>query len=71
LGAGRGWPADESDNRDPAALGVDHAAAEAAEAASVVGPAELRLGVGDGLSTAEQEYNPTPIINEIRGYVSA
>jgi type III restriction enzyme len=48
LGAGRGWPADESDNRGPAALGVDHAAAEAAEAASVVGPAELRLGVGDG-----------------------
>jgi type III restriction enzyme len=24
---------------------------------------------GDGLSTADQEYNPTPIINEIRGYV--
>jgi len=31
----------------------------------------LGLGFGDGLSTAEQEYNPTPIINEIRGYVSA
>ena len=25
---------------------------------------------GEGLSTEEQEYNPTPIINEIRGYVS-
>jgi type III restriction enzyme len=24
---------------------------------------------GEGLSTEEQEYNPTPIINEIRGYV--
>ena len=35
------------------------------------GQAELGLGFGDGLSTAEQEYNPTPIINEIRGYVSA
>jgi type III restriction enzyme len=23
----------------------------------------------EGLSTAEQEYNPTPIINEVRGYV--
>jgi hypothetical protein len=29
----------------------------------------LALGAGDGLSTTEQEYNPTPIINEIRGYV--
>lgn len=25
----------------------------------------------DGLSTAEQEYNPTPIINEIRQYIAA
>jgi hypothetical protein len=25
---------------------------------------------GEGLSTEEQEYNPTPIINEIRGYVN-
>jgi type III restriction enzyme len=33
------------------------------------GQAELALGAGDGLSTTEQEYNPTPIINEIRGYV--
>jgi type III restriction enzyme len=32
---------------------------------------ELGLGGGDGPSTAEQEYNPTPIINEIRGYVAA
>ena len=28
--------------------------------------AELVLDAGTGLSTAEQEYNPTPIINEIR-----
>ena len=27
----------------------------------------LALQTGDGLSTEEQEYNPTPIINEIRG----
>lgn len=26
---------------------------------------------GDGLSTAEQEYNPTPIINEVRSFVDA
>ena len=26
------------------------------------GQPELELGAGDGLSTAEQEYNPTPII---------
>jgi type III restriction enzyme len=32
---------------------------------------EFNLGAGDGVSTPEQEYNPTPIINEIRGYVAA
>jgi type III restriction enzyme len=31
--------------------------------------AEFVLGGSDGLSTSEQEYNPTPIINEIRNYV--
>ncbi|MBU0724155.1 MAG: DEAD/DEAH box helicase family protein [Alphaproteobacteria bacterium] len=31
----------------------------------------LILGGADDLSTEEQEYNPTPIINEIRGYVDA
>lgn len=30
---------------------------------------ELVLGSDDDLSTSEQEYNPTPIINEIRNYV--
>jgi type III restriction enzyme len=35
------------------------------------GQGEFVLGAGDGLSTAEQEYNPTPIINEIRTYVEA
>ena len=29
----------------------------------------LLLGANDDLSTEDQEYNPTPIINEIRGYV--
>lgn len=29
----------------------------------------LSFDAGDGLSTADQEYNPTPIINEVRGYV--
>ena len=29
----------------------------------------LVLGSDDDLSTEEQEYNPTPIINEIRTYV--
>jgi type III restriction enzyme len=32
--------------------------------------AEMVLDSATGLSTAEQEYNPTPIINEIRGYVA-
>jgi type III restriction enzyme len=31
----------------------------------------LILGGDDGLSTDEQEYNPTPIINEIRTYIEA
>jgi len=31
--------------------------------------AEMVLDGGDGLSTVDQEYNPTPIINEIRSYV--
>ncbi len=31
--------------------------------------ANLLLDAGDGLSTLEQAYNPTPIINEIRSYV--
>jgi len=29
------------------------------------------LDSGDDLSTEEQEYNPTPIINEIRTYIEA
>lgn len=31
--------------------------------------AEMVLEDGQGLSTLAQEYNPTPIINELRGYV--
>ncbi|MBE0533612.1 MAG: DEAD/DEAH box helicase family protein [Rhodospirillales bacterium] len=33
------------------------------------GQIEMVLGSGDGLSTEEQEYNPTPIINKVRGHV--
>src|SRR5690606_9222362 len=33
--------------------------------------ASLDLHADDGLSTEEQEYNPTPIINEIRSHVGA
>lgn len=32
---------------------------------------QMVLDAGDGLSTKEQEYNPTPIINEVRSYVEA
>lgn len=32
---------------------------------------EMVLDSGDGLSTGEQEYNPTPIINEIRSQVES
>ncbi|MBF0391490.1 MAG: DEAD/DEAH box helicase family protein [Alphaproteobacteria bacterium] len=31
---------------------------------------EMVLDSGDGLSTSQQEYNPTPIINEIRRHVT-
>ena len=33
--------------------------------------ASMVLGGEDGLSTESQEYNPTPIINEVRSYVEA
>lgn len=32
---------------------------------------KLALGDKEGLSTAEQEYNPTPSINEIRSHVGS
>src|ERR1700704_6562659 len=32
---------------------------------------KLALGDAEGISTAEQEYNPTPIINEIRTHVES
>ncbi len=35
------------------------------------GQMQMTLGAGDGLSSAEQEYNPKPIINEIRTYVES
>src|SRR5579872_2548678 len=31
--------------------------------------AQMLFGGDDGISSSEQEYNPTPIINEIRTYV--
>ena len=33
------------------------------------GQAQMIFDSGDGLSSDEQEYNPTPIINELRAYV--
>jgi type III restriction enzyme len=33
--------------------------------------AEMVLDGGDGLSSEEQEYNPTPIINEVRNHVKS
>lgn len=33
------------------------------------GQKTMGFGLADDLSSAEQEYNPTPVINEIRGYV--
>ncbi len=36
-------------------------------------PKQIQLGLygKDGLSADEQEYNPTPIINELRSYVGS
>ncbi len=33
------------------------------------GQAEMVFDGGEGLSTEEQEYNPRPIINEVRSYL--
>jgi type III restriction enzyme len=71
LGPRRRRTADQSDNRHAAPIGADHAGAETAKTARAKGQAELSLSDPDGLSSAEQEYNPTPIINEIRQYVGA
>jgi type III restriction enzyme len=35
------------------------------------GQSKMVLGGADDLSTKDQEYNPTPIINEVRGFVEA
>lgn len=35
------------------------------------GQAKMVFGGPEGLSTEDQEYNPTPIINEVRGFVEA
>ena len=35
------------------------------------GQAQMVFDAGDGLSSEAQEYNPTPIINEVRTYVAA
>jgi type III restriction enzyme len=35
------------------------------------GQTQMVFDAGDGLSSEEQEYNPTPIINEVRTYVEA
>jgi type III restriction enzyme len=35
------------------------------------GQKEMIFDEGKGLSTEEQQYNPTPIINEIRSYVDS
>ena len=35
------------------------------------GQTQMVLGAGDGLSSEQQEYNPTPIINEVRTYVES
>jgi type III restriction enzyme len=39
--------------------------------AKAKGQQQIAFADAKGLSSAEQEYNPTPIINEVRGYVEA
>ena len=73
---GRHWELDAEGQptnrirRNPASVRADHARAEAE---SGVGKARGQLAMafdaGDDLSSQEQEYNPTPIINEVRTYV--
>jgi len=42
-----------------------------AEEAEGRGPNRIVFDEGKGLSTNEQQYDPTSIINEVRGYVAA
>ena len=39
------------------------------ESRRCIGQLQMTLGAGDERSSAKQEYNPTPIIHEIRAYV--
>jgi hypothetical protein len=57
---------DNPDHRKPASLGPNHPRAETKKAAAGARPDSDGFDAGDGLSSEEQEYNPTPIINEVR-----
>ena len=73
LGVGRRRSTDESADRITPSIGPITPVPKAKKRKAPKGPTvqvELELTADDeGLSTAEQKYDPTPIINELRGYV--
>ncbi len=64
-------PADQPDHRAPPHGRVHHADPEAEEAARLQQQAAIVFDEGKGLSTEEQQYDPTSIINELRQHVDA
>ena len=71
LGAGCHWPAHQSHNRKAQNRRVHHTDSEAPEAQGKAAQAEMVFDEGKGLSTEKQQYDPTSIINEVRGHVDA
>ncbi len=69
LGTRRGPPADQPHQRVPTAVRADHTSAPAAKAPTRARPTGVGDRPGEGLSTADQQYEVTRVINEIRGYV--
>ena len=71
LGARRGGAADAEDHRAPAQRQIHHADPEAEEAQGAGASRDSSSTKARGFRPKEQQYDPTSIINEVRGYVDA
>ena len=72
----RHWELDDSGQPtqqiiEPAPRRVHHADPQAEEAQGTGRAGDAWSSEGNGLSTAAQQYDPTSIINEVRGQVDA
>jgi len=52
-------------------VGADHARPKPKKRCQLTNQTAMAFDAGDDLSSKDQEYNPTPIINEIRTYVES